>query len=305
MSPLAGFGFSIPISLTLTCLWTLLVVASVRPGRPSHPLQFVALASLAFVPLLAGPESVSWRYTLFMLGLGPLLTSVITYGSRRHPSLIARLLAAPTLLASHYQERAPKRIPIKLGLTALGQVIASSLLIFGIQQADLLHAPGWHGLFSRAGAGVALLLVLPNAVVNSITFCCMASGWKVREWHRAPYLSASLGEFWSERWNLLVPRSFSRLILKPLIKRRKPGLAITATFLASAALHFWLGIVTAPLAVTIPFTLYFVFQIPFALAERPLGVRTWPKWAGRMWTYILIIGPSPMLTEWIVLMVSS
>ena len=305
MSPLPGLGLEPAICVLVAIAWMACVVAVVRPDKPFLPTDSIALLSLSGLPLLAGAESASFRYILFMMGVGPLLTGIITYGSRTHRSFLARLLISSTLLASHDQKRYTGPFPLRIGLMGITQALVSGLIIFWINDLNLLAQTGWTGLAQRTVAGVALLLVLPNAVVHIISFVVMIAGWQVRAWHRAPYLSRSLGEFWSERWNLMVPRALGRCVLRPLVKRGWAKWSIVGVFTASAVLHLWLGLTTSSVHTTVPFTLYFVFQVPFALAERPLAVRSWPKWAGRAWTYILVLGPSPMLTEWVVFMVSS
>ena len=92
MSPLPGLGLAPALCIPIALAWVGLVIAVVRPTKPVLVIDSVALLSLAGIPLLAGNESASFRYVLFMLGIGSILPSIITYRSRTHRSFPARLL---------------------------------------------------------------------------------------------------------------------------------------------------------------------------------------------------------------------
>jgi len=195
----------------------------------------------------------------------------------------------------------PREGPVKwrrLRYIAGNTLVASmGWFLLEITPPDLDLYPG---IGMRWATGICFFLSIPNLLDHCSLLFLDLLGHSAPSIHRQPYLSLSLSEFWNRRWNLMVAGFGARYIFLPIARRRRPTLAVWAVFSASALLHLWLGLVTAPWTVAIPFALYFIFQAPFTLLERRLELDTWPHWARRMWTYLIILGPSPMITEWLI-----
>jgi hypothetical protein len=65
----------------------------------------------------------------------------------------------------------------------------------------------------------------------------MQTGIDVRESFDAPYLARSPREFWGRRWNVYVHRVALRNLFRPLRGTRRPVVATTVVFAASALMH--------------------------------------------------------------------
>jgi hypothetical protein len=115
--------------------------------------------------------------------------------------------------------------------------------------------------------------------------------------HADPILSKTLGEFWSERWNLSVHRLLYDHGFMPLARRAGLFVAVVGTFAASAVLHFWFTLAAAGLAMGLSIASFFLIQGLLVLAERRAGVRRWQPLAQRAWTASCVLVPLPLLLE--------
>ncbi len=117
--------------------------------------------------------------------------------------------------------------------------------------------------------GGALLIYGAADAANALTVTLLAAGGvRAPLQHRAPALARSVREFWAQRWNLNVQAWLARHAFRPLARRGHPRLGITAGFVLSALLHFWL--VAAPLGLrwALPMAGFFLLARPEALAPR-------------------------------------
>jgi hypothetical protein len=118
---------------------------------------------------------------------------------------------------------------------------------------------------------------------GALALCAAALGLRVPPVNRAPYCATSLSEFWSRRWNNVVNDVLREHVYRPLAGRGAL-VAMTAAFVASAALHAYLIGMLLGLAATVSWTLFFLAQAPLMWLERALGVRRWPRAFGHAWT---------------------
>jgi hypothetical protein len=115
---------------------------------------------------------------------------------------------------------------------------------------------------------------------------------------RSPWLSTSVNEFWTRRWNIaLSVLCFRPFFFGPLARR---GIvpALFAAFLASAILHVlacFQALVQWP--ISLAFGAFFLVQPLLILAERALRVRRWPVSAARTWTLTALAVTSPLFIE--------
>lgn len=115
---------------------------------------------------------------------------------------------------------------------------------------------------------------------------------------RSPILSTSVGEFWTERWNVTT----SKLVFRPLffapLARYGIVLAMFAAFFASGVAHALLAMMTiGNLKLQLAFGVFFLVQPLLILAERGLKVRRWPTSAARVWTLTALAVTSPLFVE--------
>lgn len=115
---------------------------------------------------------------------------------------------------------------------------------------------------------------------------------------RQPYRSATLAEFWGQRWNPVVSGILRDYCFKPL--RRSPRAALVAAFIGSALLHSYLTLVSLDATMALAAGAFFVAQTPMLFVERKLDVRRWPRAAGMIWTIGVLLLLWPLLAEPIV-----
>jgi hypothetical protein len=114
---------------------------------------------------------------------------------------------------------------------------------------------------------------------------------------RSPYRSASVGEFWAKRWNLMVSALLRKYCFTPLA-RHGVGLALLTTFFVSAVAHVLLfEMATGRWKISLIFGAFFLVQPLLIGAERWMNVRRWQPMAGRAWTLAALALTSPLIVE--------
>jgi alginate O-acetyltransferase complex protein AlgI len=142
---------------------------------------------------------------------------------------------------------------------------------------------------------LATVLLLPalSFLLHFGAFGVLAGLWRwagadVGPLFRAPWRSASLGEFWSRRWNLAFSEMTSLAVYRPLALRVGRRAALVAAFLFSGFLH--------EIAISLPVRagygrpmLYFAIHGVLAQVERERGP------FGRLATFLAVVLPLPLL----------
>ena len=115
---------------------------------------------------------------------------------------------------------------------------------------------------------------------------------------RSPFLSTSVGEFWTRRWNIAASTlGFRPLIFAPLA-RSGVVLALFAAFFASAVAHTLLAYMAiGRWKVSLACGAFFLVQPVLILCERRIKVRRWPRAAARVWTLAALAISSPLFVE--------
>jgi Membrane bound O-acyl transferase family len=146
-----------------------------------------------------------------------------------------------------------------------------------------------------ASAVLATVLLLPalSFLLHFGAFGVLAGFWRaagadVGPLFRAPWRSASLGEFWSRRWNLAFSEMTSLAVYRPLADRVGRRAALVAAFLFSGLLH--------EVAISLPVRagygrplLYFAIHGVLSHVERERGP------FGRAATLLAVVLPLPLL----------
>jgi alginate O-acetyltransferase complex protein AlgI len=138
-----------------------------------------------------------------------------------------------------------------------------------------------------------LLLSALSFLLHFGLFGVLAGLWRtagadVGPLFRAPWRSASLGEFWSRRWNLAFSEMTSVAVYRPIAARRGRPAALAAAFLFSGVLH--------EIAISLPVRagygrplLYFAIHGALTQVERARGP------FGRALTLLAVVLPLPLL----------
>jgi alginate O-acetyltransferase complex protein AlgI len=146
----------------------------------------------------------------------------------------------------------------------------------------------WMALF-------ALLLMVHFGISEILTAWMRRNRWNVSPLFNAPLKSLSLQDFWGRRWNLAFVEMDKILFLPWLKQRFKTPVAVFGIFLISGLLH--------EAAVSYPVgrgwglpTLYFALHGFLVLIEAIfLSVKNWPTPIARLWTWVWILAPLPLL----------
>lgn len=143
--------------------------------------------------------------------------------------------------------------------------------------------------------GVTFAYVVLDFAVQAMRLAHRLVRLDIGELHRDPILSRSLSEFWSERWNLPVTDWLNEFCFRPWSRGGHPLVGLSAAFMASAVLHFWLFYAAVNLQAGLLAAAFFVVQVPALVLERRWRVRRWPQWAARAWTIGFVLAASPLL----------
>ncbi len=194
--------------------------------------------------------------------------------------------------------REVKRRARSFDAASLRQLLAATLVL-AAAVAVVKSAPStgfW--LLARWLAGGILLLAFAEMVTAGHYFLTALMGVSAPALMRSPHLSASLREFWAERWNPAVSALvFGRYFFSPLA-RRGAGLALFAAFFGSAAAHVLLLYMAAKQwGISLMWGAFFLAQPLFMVLERWLKVRRWPMAAGRVWALAALAITSPLIVE--------
>lgn len=149
----------------------------------------------------------------------------------------------------------------------------------------------------RWSFGLLWIVALFETISQSIAVISLMFGAEIPPLHDAPYKARSLREFWSVRWNKLVGRWIREHCYAPLARRDYEKLALTASFVASAAIHLYITSVLLDVRWGLIMAALFLLQVPLLFAEDALSIRRRSTVAGRIWTLGVLTLLSPLFTE--------
>ena len=179
----------------------------------------------------------------------------------------------------------------------LGHVFVTGFLFFILgfgSQIILFLYWGYLPTFIRPYLGLFSFLILIHFGFSSILFVVFRiSGWKVEPLFMSPFLSTSLRDFWSCRWNLAFVDMDKRLFL-PLFSKKLPKMVgFIGIFLLSGILH--------EIGISYPVNagwggplLYFIIHGGLTCIESKISILKLPLY-GRIWLWTSILVPLPLL----------
>ncbi|HWD39352.1 MAG TPA: MBOAT family protein [Fimbriimonas sp.] len=157
-----------------------------------------------------------------------------------------------------------------------------------ILSVDALLQPHLSLLQAGAIAVVGILLTVHFGISEVLTAGLRFLGWPVEPLFRQPERSQSLEDFWGRRWNLPFVEMDRRLFVRPLVRGLGPQRATFAVFMISGLFHEMAISYPAGAGWGLPLT-YFVVQ---AIGN---GFQSRGMLKGRLWTYVLVLLPLPLL----------
>ena len=194
--------------------------------------------------------------------------------------------------------RAVKRRARCFDAVSLLQLIVATLVLAAATAAVKAVSPSGIWWPARWLAGGILLLSFAEMMTAGHYFLTALMGISAPALMRSPYLSASIREFWAERWNPAASALvFGKYFFAPLA-RRGVGLALFAAFLGSAVAHVLLLYLAAGRwGISLMWGIFFLVQPLLLAVERWMNVRRWRPAAGRAWTLTVLAITSPLLVE--------
>lgn len=223
---------------------------------------------------------------------------------------LGAMLGVMRLIEAH-RLRAPLPIPRALGWVLPVDLVALRRAAPRVA-TDALGSAGAHAVLlaagvtlvaarARCGASAPLVawlggtLALYGAVdVASSTLRAFLAAFGIESapMQRHPVLSASVSEFWGERWNRAVGAWLWRQCVVRAMRRGGRLAGIAAAFGWSALLHFYSVLAGVGVGPALCMAAFFVVEGLAVLIETRLSVRTWPRPLARLWTFALVLGPS-------------
>jgi len=263
---------------------------------------------------MSAARGAAWGLVVLSVGVADRITSARPAGLRMLVLIGALFFAMKVLVSVEAAARDGTRLPplrwaafatlwpgMRPALVARlqpGRSGAASLLRTGLAYVALgstlflvaLLAWRWTGstVLSTVLLLPALSFLLHFGVFGIVAGLWRAAGADVGPLFRAPWRSASLGEFWSRRWNLAFSEMTSLAVYRPLALRLGRRAALVAAFLFSGLLH--------EVAISLPVRagygrpmLYFAIHGVLTQVERERGP------FGRAATLLAVVLPLPLL----------
>ena len=188
----------------------------------------------------------------------------------------------------------PVQIFQKLLLILLHGIIGWTALIVLFHT---VHPKNLAAELLRFGGGVVLLYSAAAIIAEVVSVLFLGAGYSFPCPHRTPIAARTVGEFWNRRWNILVSAWLHTYILLPVARRRDASLGIFCAFLVSGLFHGWPILLGLGIWPALTMTAFFVIQGFAVLAENRLRIHTWPVPIARLWTWIILLAPSPLFFD--------
>ena len=211
---------------------------------------------------------------------------------------IANFRARLAYLFSWCGTRQVKRCAPSLDTAWLLQLSAATVVLAAaIAVAKAVSGSGlW--LPARWLAGGIMIFAFGEMATASFPLVAAAFGLTVPPLMRSPCRSTSVGEFWSERWNVFASQKIFRPHCFLPLARRGVVLVLFTTFALSGVAHTLLTYMAlGRWRVSLVCGAFFVVQPVLILVERRLAVRRWRPAAARVWTLAVLALTSPLFVE--------
>jgi alginate O-acetyltransferase complex protein AlgI len=275
-----------PLRLARLCAWALVLAGVVASERlnAQEPAGFRMLAII--VALLYGMKAV-------------VAVEVQSHGARPLPFAPWLGFAAlwPGMRPGPFARRSATPSP-EVAQLFLG---GSARLLGGLALVTLARLV-WEFTSSKLAATPSLLaglsLIVHFGVFDVVTALWRWNGVDCHRLFRSPLRSSNLREFWGRRWNLAFSEMTAIAIYQPLVRIAGRGPALAASFVGSGLLHELAISVPVRCGYGLPMA-YFMLHGILMTVEARLAKASRPidrvPWIGRLWTFIWLLAPLPVL----------
>jgi len=291
MNPFYAPDITLPIGIVAWCVDMVLVLILSAHPMGARTGSFMAGLFLA-VPCFMEASPLA-RGLLMCFMAAPFLAAAALVGIQPLHGFLARL----AYLCSWCGIWQVKRQAHSLDVIALQQlIVATTVLAAAIAVVKAASAFGlW--LPVRWLAGGIMIFAVAEMATAGLPLVAAAFGLTLPPLMQSPYRSASVGEFWSKRWNIFASVLARKYCFAPLA-RHGVALALLTTFSASAVAHVLLvDMATGRWKISLICGAFFLVQPLLIGAERWLKVRRWRPMAGRAWTLAALALTSPLFVE--------
>lgn len=193
--------------------------------------------------------------------------------------------------------REVKRRANRFDTASLVQLIAATTIFAASFAAVQIISPTGIWLFARwlaFGIAIFALAEMGTACHNLVTGLM---GLTAPAFMQSPYLSVSVNEFWTKRWNPAASALFRSFCFKPLA-RHGFTMALFVTFFVSGIGHaFLVFMAIGEWSSSLTCGAFFLVQPFFIIIERWIKVRQWRPTARRVWTLSALAITSPLFIE--------
>jgi hypothetical protein len=210
---------------------------------------------------------------------------------------IAGLRARLAYLCGWCGSRRVGRCTRQVDIAAAVQLALATAVLAGAIAAVKAASESDLGLPVRWFSGAVAALAVAEMATACTSLAAALVGLTIPPFFQSPHRSASVGEFWSKRWNLPASELFRRNCFMPLA-RHDTGLAFFTTFAVSAVAHALLAyLALGRWGIAVICGTFFLVQPLLIVAERRMTVRTWRPASARAWTLAVLAITSPLVVE--------
>src|SRR5436190_16512418 len=247
-------------------LQLLLMMIAALVARPTPARRFASVPLMLACMLLpcVAPLSAFLRMILACMGLLAVLKTLqLDYEPRwaRHHPVWHGLSPFDVSTA----RPASPAFDGRLFALVLGHAALLALAVAGLLRLPVSDWPLEPAL--RMLLGAVLVYCAMETATQSLRFAHALFGLDVPPVQRVPAAARSVGEFWSERWNRPVSAWLTEYAFAPLVRKRRPALALLTAFAISASIHAWMFYAGLGWRAAVSAGAFFLLQAPVVMLE--------------------------------------
>jgi hypothetical protein len=288
----SNLRFMVPTCMGVWCVAMFLVLALSGSALGLDCASVIAGVALAAPPLT--PANPITRFALMCVMCMPIAAA---FGLSLTPP-VRGLRARLAYISSWGGSKLVRHRPRSLDAPSLVRLIVSTtVLAAGIAVVKAVTPQGSWFLLRWFAGGIAVLAFAEMAMA-AMDLATAAAGSILPRLMNSPWRAASVGEFWTRRWNIWTSQKLFRPYCFEPLARYSRVLALFVTFGLSGIAHLLLAFMAmGDWTLSLMCGAFFVVQPLPILAEHWLKVRRWPRAAGHAWTLTVLAITSPLLVE--------
>ncbi|MDB6110841.1 MAG: uncharacterized protein JWR69_2591 [Pedosphaera sp.] len=284
-------GITLPAGIAAWCVDMVFVL--ILSAHPAGARAGVLMAGLLVaVPCFVQASPLPRCLLMCFMGV-PFIAAAALVLAPPIPGFQARLAH----LCSWCATRQVRRRAPYFDAAALWRLMAATAVLAAAIAVGKQASASGLGLPVRWLAGGIGIFAFAEMATAGLPLVTAAFGLTVPPLFQSPYRSASIGEFWTKRWNLGASVLFRKYCFAPLA-RHGVAMALFTTFVVSAVAHMLLTYMAiGRWGLSLICGTFFLVQPLLIAAERWMNVRRWRPPAGRAWTLAALAVTAPLVVE--------